>query len=131
MSFAAVQKHVAVLERAGVVSKRARGREQLVRGSVDAVRAADLILDELESVRRGRLERIGDLLASEQPTRPARLADVGGPATPRALVGPSSNPSTVVEHDLGPGGKAHYLMTSPEGEQHHGWWKVLEASPAR
>jgi DNA-binding transcriptional ArsR family regulator len=70
MSFAAVQKHVAVLERAGVVSKRARGREQLVRGSIDAVRAADLVLDDLESVWRGRLDRIGDLLASEQPTGP-------------------------------------------------------------
>jgi uncharacterized protein YndB with AHSA1/START domain len=40
--------------------------------------------------------------------------------------GPPSYPSTVVEHDLSPGGKVHYFMTSPEGEQHHGWWKVLE-----
>ena len=31
MSFAAVQKHVAVLERAGLVTKERRGREQLVR----------------------------------------------------------------------------------------------------
>ena len=64
MSFAAVQKHVAVLERAGVVTKRARGREQLVRGAIEAVRAADLVLDELESVWRGRVGRIEELLGS-------------------------------------------------------------------
>lgn len=40
--------------------------------------------------------------------------------------GPPSYPSTVVEHDLTPGGKVHYFMTSPEGQRHHGWWRVLE-----
>jgi len=35
------------------------------------------------------------------------------------------NPATFVEHDLRPGGKVSYFMTSPEGEQHHGWWKVV------
>src|SRR5262245_51166847 len=38
MSFAAVQKHVAVLERAGLVSKQRRGREQLVRTEAAAMR---------------------------------------------------------------------------------------------
>src|SRR5918995_434428 len=40
MSFAAVQKHVAVLEEAGLVTKRRKGREQHVRGNVDTVRRA-------------------------------------------------------------------------------------------
>jgi uncharacterized protein YndB with AHSA1/START domain len=49
-------------------------------------------------------------------------------ADPRQLErwwGPPSYPATVVEHDLRPGGKVTYFMTSPEGEQHHGWWQVL------
>src|SRR4029453_10968980 len=40
MSFAAVQKHVAVLERAGLVTKERRGREQLVRTAPDALALA-------------------------------------------------------------------------------------------
>jgi DNA-binding transcriptional ArsR family regulator len=65
MSFAAVQKHVAVLEKAGLVSKQSRGRERLVRGEVDTVRAASKLLDRYEEIWRGRLERIDDLLAEE------------------------------------------------------------------
>ncbi|HEU4948424.1 MAG TPA: metalloregulator ArsR/SmtB family transcription factor [Kribbella sp.] len=63
MSFAAVQKHVAVLERAGLVTKRRRGREQLVRTDADAVRRAREALDQLETAWRGRVDRISDLLA--------------------------------------------------------------------
>ncbi|MFE2052246.1 ArsR/SmtB family transcription factor [Streptomyces sp. NPDC059459] len=62
MSFAAVQKHVAVLERAGLVVKRRRGREQLVRTDPDAVRRARQALDELETAWRGRVERMSRLL---------------------------------------------------------------------
>jgi len=65
MSFAAVQKHVAVLERAGLVVKERRGREQLVRTDGDAVGRARDVLDELEAVWRGREDRMADLLASE------------------------------------------------------------------
>ncbi|MFI8946767.1 ArsR/SmtB family transcription factor [Streptomyces sp. NPDC053750] len=65
MSFAAVQKHVAVLERAGLVVKRRRGREQLVRTDPDAVGRARQALDELETVWRGRVERMSGLLARE------------------------------------------------------------------
>ena len=64
MSFAAVQKHVAVLERAGMVVKQRRGREQLVRTDPDAVRRARQALDHLEIAWRGRVDRMGDLLAS-------------------------------------------------------------------
>ena len=38
--------------------------------------------------------------------------------------GPPTYPATVTEHDLTPGGSVAYFMTSPEGEKHHGWWKV-------
>jgi DNA-binding transcriptional ArsR family regulator len=63
MSFAAVQKHVAVLERAGLVTKQRRGREQLVRTEPDAVRRARQALDQLESVWRDRVDRMAHLLA--------------------------------------------------------------------
>jgi DNA-binding transcriptional ArsR family regulator len=62
MSFAAVQKHVAVLERAGLVSKQRRGREQLVRTEPAAVAEARRVLDELELVWRGRVARMAELL---------------------------------------------------------------------
>jgi DNA-binding transcriptional ArsR family regulator len=63
MSFAAVQKHVAVLERAGLVTKERRGREQLVSTDPDAVGRARRALDELERDWRGRVDRMADLLA--------------------------------------------------------------------
>jgi DNA-binding transcriptional ArsR family regulator len=62
MSFAAVQKHVAVLERAGLVVKERRGREQLVHTDADAVGRARRVLDDLETAWRGRVERMADLL---------------------------------------------------------------------
>lgn len=63
MSFAAIQKHVAVLERAGLVTKQRRGREQLVTGNVDTVRAASRLLDQLETLWRQRIDRISEILA--------------------------------------------------------------------
>ena len=65
MSFAAVQKHVAVLERAGLVTKERRGREQLVHTDPDALIRARRALDELEAAWRGRVERMSDLLAHD------------------------------------------------------------------
>ncbi len=62
MSFAAVQKHVAVMERAGLVTKERRGREQLVRTDSGAVDRARQALDELEAAWRGRVGRMSDLL---------------------------------------------------------------------
>ncbi len=67
MSFAAVQKHVAVLERAGLITKRRSGREQLTTGDVEAVRAVSSMLAELELVWRGRIARIDELLATGEP----------------------------------------------------------------
>ena len=63
MSFAAVQKHVAVLERAELITKHQRGRERFVRGRIDVVRDVNRLLDELEAVWRDRLQRFGDILA--------------------------------------------------------------------
>jgi DNA-binding transcriptional ArsR family regulator len=65
MSFAAVQKHVAVLERVGLVSKERRGREQLVRSDREAVARARRALDQLEQAWRGRVDRMSDLLAAD------------------------------------------------------------------
>jgi DNA-binding transcriptional ArsR family regulator len=65
MSFAAVQKHVAVLEKAGLLTKRRSGREQLASGDVTAVRSVASMLTELEQVWRGRIARIDVLIASE------------------------------------------------------------------
>ena len=67
MSFAAVQKHVAVLERAGLLVKRRNGREQLASGDVDAVRSVASLLDEFEQVWRGRITRIDALIAADPP----------------------------------------------------------------
>ena len=67
MSFAAVQKHVAVLERTGLVTKVRHGREQLVRTDPAAVGRARQALDELDAAWRGRVDRMADLLIN--PTR--------------------------------------------------------------
>ena len=63
MSFAAVQKHVAVLERAELVHKRRHGREQLVRGDIKAIRAVNRLLDQFEGVWRRRVDQMDEILA--------------------------------------------------------------------
>jgi len=65
MSFAAVQKHVAVLEGAGLVTKEPQGRERRVRGNPDALRRAQQLLDQYERIWRGRIERLDALLTDE------------------------------------------------------------------
>ncbi len=68
MSFAAVQKHVAVLEGAGLITKERRGRERLVHTDVDTVQRARALLDGIEELWRARVDRIDDLLATEKRT---------------------------------------------------------------
>jgi len=68
MSFAAVQKHVAVLEGAGLITKERRGRERLVRTDVDTVQKARELLDGIEELWRARVDRIDNLLANEKRT---------------------------------------------------------------
>jgi DNA-binding transcriptional ArsR family regulator len=63
MSTTAVQKHVAVLEDAGLVHLTRRGREMLVQTEIDAIARAQALLAEFERLWRGRLDRIGDVLA--------------------------------------------------------------------
>lgn len=65
MSFAAVQKHVAVLAGAGLVSKHPHGRERLVRGNPETIRRAQQLLDQFEQVWRERMSRLDDLLADD------------------------------------------------------------------
>ena len=62
MSFAAVQKHVAVLERAGLIQKRPNGREQLVSANHARLQRAGELLDEFESIWRQRLAQLDDVL---------------------------------------------------------------------
>ena len=67
MSTTAVQKHVAVLEEAGLVHRTRRGREQLVQTNIDTIAQARRLLGDLEQLWRDRLERIGDVLAEPEP----------------------------------------------------------------
>ena len=62
ISLTAVQKHVVVLLNAGLISKHRSGREQLVRGEINQLRRAHALLDELETLWRGRLERFEGVL---------------------------------------------------------------------
>jgi DNA-binding transcriptional ArsR family regulator len=62
MSFAAVQKHVAVLERAELVYKRRQGREQLVRGDIETLRTINRLLDQYEAVWRSRIDQMDEIL---------------------------------------------------------------------
>ena len=121
MSFAAVQKHVAVLERAGLVTKERSGRRKVVRTNLEGLRVARGLLDQYEALWRGRIERMTDLITSSEGDRPmtvtavqqgrrrpdhdrdrrvrrvagARLAAVGRSAPARALVGPADLPRHV------------------------------------
>jgi DNA-binding transcriptional ArsR family regulator len=65
MSFAAVQKHVAVLQRAALVTKEKRGREQIVHGNAQTLRRAAELLDAYEQIWIQRAARIADILASD------------------------------------------------------------------
>lgn len=62
MSFAAVQKHVAILERAGLVTKRRIGRRKVVRTNLEGLRVARRLLDQYEELWRGRVERMDALV---------------------------------------------------------------------
>ena len=65
MSFAAVQKHVAVLTEAGLVTKQPSGRERIVRGNPETIRRAQRLLDRYEEIWRARVDRLDALLADD------------------------------------------------------------------
>src|SRR6266566_1274436 len=125
MSFAAVQKHVAVLEHAGLITKQHVGRrhrhgedkgEQTM--TVTAVRKDPQRLTlTVEAEFDASVERIWQLWAD-----------------PRKLErwwGPPNYPATFTNHDLAPGSRIEYHMTGPAGDQPHGYWDVLEVEPPR
>jgi DNA-binding transcriptional ArsR family regulator len=62
MSFAAVQKHVAILERAGLVSKQRIGRRKVVQTNLQALLVVRRLLDEYEEQWRGRIVRMTELI---------------------------------------------------------------------
>jgi DNA-binding transcriptional ArsR family regulator len=64
MSFAAVQKHVAILERAGLITKIRIGRRKVVRTDLEGLREVRRLLDRYEELWRGRIGRMTDLVAS-------------------------------------------------------------------
>jgi DNA-binding transcriptional ArsR family regulator len=81
MSFAAVQKHVAVLEQAGLVTKEQRGRERIVRGNPEQIARARALLTRLEDLWRARFDQLD-----------AVLADSADPATPTPSTGQPIRP---------------------------------------
>ena len=68
MSFAAVQKHVAVLERAGLVTKERSGRRKVVRTNIEGLRLARGLLDQYEALWRDRIDRMTALLSRMKET---------------------------------------------------------------
>ncbi|MEO9181557.1 MAG: metalloregulator ArsR/SmtB family transcription factor [Acidimicrobiales bacterium] len=68
MSFAAVQKHVSVLERASLVTKQRHGREQIVQGHVPTLQRASALLSSYEQIWRQRALQIADILGKEGST---------------------------------------------------------------
>jgi DNA-binding transcriptional ArsR family regulator len=71
MSFAAVQKHVAILERAGLVTKERDGRRKVVRTNLEGLRAARRLLEQYEALWRGRIDRMTELVTrdTKEPDR--------------------------------------------------------------
>ena len=65
MSFAAVQKHVAVLERAGLITKQRIGRRKVVRTNVEGLRVAQRLLERYEQLWRERIDRMTDLISDD------------------------------------------------------------------
>ena len=66
MSFAAMQKHVAVLEAADLVARSPRGRERIITGNPEAIRRAQQLLGHFEQLWRGRIDRLDALLAEDR-----------------------------------------------------------------
>lgn len=73
MSFAAVQKHVAILERAGLVTKQRIGRRKVVQTNLQALLAARRLLDEYEEMWNGRIGRMTALIEEINPTNPKEI----------------------------------------------------------
>ena len=75
MSFAAVQKHIAVLERAGLVTKQRIGRRKVVRTNLERLLVVRRLLDHYEALWRGRIDRMAGLLADTADTADTKESD--------------------------------------------------------
>ena len=69
MSFAAVQKHVAVLEEAGLVHKESRGRERIVRSNPERIAQARALLLKLEQLWISRFSQLDHVLSDTNPPK--------------------------------------------------------------
>jgi DNA-binding transcriptional ArsR family regulator len=65
ISFAAVAKHIAVLERAKLIIKERRGKEQIVTIAPQALQDASVYLAQYEALWNQRFNRIDDILKGE------------------------------------------------------------------
>ena len=70
MSFAAVQKHIAMLERAGLVTKERVGRRKIVRTNLERLRVVRRLLDQYEELWRGRIDRMAQLISETKERQP-------------------------------------------------------------
>ena len=70
MSFAAVQKHIAILERAGLVTKERVGRRKVVRTNLERLRIVRRLLDQYEELWRGRMDRMAELISETKESQP-------------------------------------------------------------
>ncbi len=95
MSFAAVQKHVAVLEAAELVVKRAEGRERLVRANPEMIARTRALLARYEELWRSRIARLDDLLA--EPTDVASPPPASSTAAPPTKTTDSTTPTARTE----------------------------------
>jgi len=69
MSFAAVQKHIAILERAGLVTKERGGRRKVVRTNLERLRIVRRLLDQYEELWRGRIDRMAGLISETKESQ--------------------------------------------------------------
>ena len=70
MSFAAVQKHIAILERAGLVTKERVGPRKVVRTNLERLRLVRRLLDQYEELWRGRIDRMAELISETKESQP-------------------------------------------------------------
>ncbi|MCU1481718.1 MAG: transcriptional regulator [Subtercola sp.] len=97
MSFAAVQKHVAVLEEARLVTKEPRGRERMVRGEPGRIRQAQRLLDQFEQLWRSRIDRLDALLGENEQVGDEH-PEIARPEIPRPENEHSANERPENEH---------------------------------
>lgn len=78
------------------------------------------------------IDRASLTIASEYAASPEQVFELW--SNPRLLEqwwGPPTYPATVVSHDFTPGGIVQYFMTGPEGDKHHGGWRVIAVDPPK